>query len=261
MTDDLAERQGRKADGAGQDALAALTRSARRELAVEGFAVLPGNLIGGMVPAAGELSFTRLWDELGPDTELWDGGCYRSRRYGRLRAVPSLSGHVFTPMPHAPFCQNAAYLPGYQGRQRHFAPIPPEVLSCPAITGLVGIDLAIVQDLVPAGSQWIIGLHMIRIVAEPGAPGLPTPEGRHRDGHDFIGMHLISRSDCVGGESVIYRDGLPSYRTSLATRLDSLLVDDAVLTHEVTPIAAAGGDKSGTRDMVIVDLNIDGDAQ
>jgi|SRR5580658_9444102 hypothetical protein len=259
MIDNAAEPQGRNVGLAGQAPLGGFTESARRELAGEGFAVVPGDLLGKLVPAACEPGFTKLWDELEPDAELCDGGCYRFRRYGRLRAVLRPGGYALTPLPHAPFRQDATYLPGYQGRQRHFAPIPAHVLSGPAISELAGADLAVVSDLVQA-RQWVIGLHMIRVVAEPGAPGLPTPEGRHRDGHDYIGMHLIGRSGCAGGESVIYRDGRAPHRTTLATRLDSLLVDDGVLTHEVTPIAAVGAE-AATRDTLLIDLNVDHDGQ
>ena len=123
----------------------------------------------------------------------------------------------------------------------------------PAITGLVALDLSVVTRQTQATS-WIAGLHMIRVVADGDSPGLPTPEGRHRDGHDFIGMHLVSRRSCSGGMSVIYRPGEPPVELTLASPLDSFIVDDDAITHEVTPIAAVGD--RGVRDTLLVDLNI-----
>ena len=116
------------------------------------------------------------------------------------------------------------------------------------------VNLSVVTVLTPA-TRWIVGVHMVRVVARIGAPGQPTPEGRHRDGHDYVGMHLMGRRDCAGGQSVMFRVGREPVRLTLVECLDSLIVDDAALTHEVTAIAADGGE--GVRDTLLVDLNVE----
>ena len=72
-------------------------------------------------------------------------------------------------------------------------------------------------------------------------------------------MHLLRRDGCRGGTSLIYTSGgaLPDVELPLLEPLDSLLVDDTELEHEVTQIE--GVDLRGVRDMLLVDLNPAGD--
>jgi hypothetical protein len=224
------------------------------DLCTLGFAALASHDVARLVPPASTAAFRGFWDALEPDGELPGGASYRLRRYGRLRAEITAEGVEFTALPHAAFRQDASHIPDYGGRERVFSPIPAEVMLDPAITGLVALDLSVVTRHRPAAA-WIAGLHMVRVVADSASPGRPTPEGRHRDGHDYIGMHLVSRRSCSGGVSIIYRPGEPPVELTLAAPLDSVIVDDGAITHEVTPIAAAGGG-GGVRDTLLVDLNI-----
>jgi hypothetical protein len=221
-------------------------------VADEAFAVLPGRDLAALLPATGFAQFHACWESLELDKEL-GGATYRYRRYGRLLAEDEPDGVRFTPLPHVAFQQDAAFIPDYGGRARLFSPIAMPVLLDPVMTSLVAVDMAIVTSAGAKARRWEIGLHMIRIVARPAEPGLPTPEGRHRDGHDFVGMHLLGRAHCRGGESVVYREGMPPVRLTLTNPLDSMVVSDSRLTHEVTQLVADG--QAGIRDMLLVDLN------
>ncbi len=222
-------------------------------LAAEGFVAVPGGELATMISAQDIDGLARHWEQLGLDETLLDGK-YRYRRYGRLLAECDSPGRRrFTPLPHAPFRQAAEHVPNYGGRDRLFSPISQESLLDPALLGLVAADLAVAEGAADQVGRWEVGLHMVRVVAVPGVPGSPTPEGRHRDGHDFVGMHLLERSRCSGGESTLYRDGRPPAQMTLSRRLDSLIVADTQLTHEVTPVVADGG--TGVRDMLLVDVN------
>ncbi|MFI6376429.1 2OG-Fe dioxygenase family protein [Streptomyces sp. NPDC050546] len=217
----------------------------------EGYAVLRGKRPGDGTPAAELASFQALWDDLVLDENLTGGNTYRFRRYGRVWGVTTADGAEFTPLPHTAFQQSAEHIPIHMGRARLFEPIAPEHLLHPVLHRLLADDLR----LIAAGDdrrEWEIGLHMVRTVAGE-TPGLPTPEGRHRDGHDYIGMHLMNRRDCTGGESIVYREGLPDTRLTLTDPLDGMVVIDAAIMHEVTPIAATTG--QGVRDMLLVDYN------
>ncbi|MDR6593977.1 2OG-Fe dioxygenase family protein [Saccharothrix longispora] len=205
-------------------------------------------------PEGGDFArFRETWEDLELDGALVDGGCYRYRRYGRLRAVRTADGISLSALPHAAFRQDG--IPMWRGDERMFAPIRPAALADACLHALVTADLA-AADLVRTSPEWTVGLHLIRIIALDGETGLPTPEGRHRDGHAFVGMHLLRRENSAGGVSTVYRDGRPDVRFTLESPLDSVLVDDTAVWHEVSPIAVrdrAGG--RAVRDMLLVDIN------
>jgi hypothetical protein len=237
------------------DASSQADRLARR-LGERGYLPVRAAELAERLVGAGLESFREEWESLPPDRELVDGGRYRFRRFGRLRAGRAPAGElVLGALPHAPFQQDARHIPLYGGRARTFSPISPAVLEHPALHAIVAFDLEIVSRLAPDVPAWVVGLHMVRIVAEPAGTGSPTPEGRHRDGHRYVGMHLLRRVDCHGGASLIYTSGSPTpdVELTMLEPLDSLIVDDTELEHEVTRIEGVG--RRGVRDMLLVDLN------
>jgi hypothetical protein len=68
-------------------------------------------------------------------------------------------------------------------------------------------------------------------------------------------MHLMDRHDCGGGVSIVEASDGTIVELTLEHRLDTVVVEDAAVTHEVTPIRAARGAAEGHRDMLLVDLN------
>lgn len=195
--------------------------------------------------------FRDQWNHLAPDDAMADGGSYRLRRYSRLRATPDEDGYRLSLLPHAAFQQDT--VGNWRAGARVFAPIPEETLLGPLLRRLVVTDLQVVSG--PQPMPWTVGVHLVRIVASEHEPGRPTPEGRHRDGHRFVGMHLLRRDNCIGGQSTICRaDGVRS-RLTLQQPLDSLIVDDTAVWHEVSPISPLPGAATGLRDMLLVDLN------
>ncbi|MEU3627961.1 hypothetical protein BS329_36150 [Amycolatopsis coloradensis] len=222
-------------------------------LAADGFVRLSETHFPIDVLDAEFAEFRACWEELKQDDQLVDGGFYRYRRYGRLRAVSTDAGLSLSPLPHQPFRQDS--IPMWREHERTFAPIPPATLANRCLHALVSTDVTLAST-VRDNPEWTVGLHLIRIVARTGESGLPTPEGRHRDGHSFVGMHLLRKENSAGGESSIYRDGHPDVRFTLADPLDSVLVDDTALWHEASPISVR--DRTGgraVRDMLLVDLN------
>jgi len=222
-------------------------------LAGEGFVRLSGQDFPVDTGGTAFAEFRAGWEDLVLDGALVDGGSYRYRRYGRLAAVPSGAGFDLTPLPHTAFRQDG--IPMWRSNDRLFAPIESAFLDNLCLRELVTTDLALAARI-RSSPEWTVGLHLIRIVAVAGEPGLPTPEGRHRDGHSFVGMHLVRRENSAGGESAIYRDGLPDVRFTLRDPLESVLVDDTAVWHEASPISIldpAGG--RTVRDMLLVDVN------
>ncbi|MCX4820762.1 2OG-Fe dioxygenase family protein [Streptomyces sp. NBC_01142] len=215
-----------------------------------GFTVLEGANLRPLLSADELDAFSRFWNDLPLDEALIDGGKYRYRRYGRLRVEIGGDGPEFEVLPHKTFRQDG--IPLWKGADREFAPIEEKALLHPGMTALVGFDTELATTI-SGQRSWELGIHQIRMVARRDEVGLPTPEGRHRDGHCYIGMHLIRREDCIGGESTVYPENGEAARLTLTDPLDSIFVDDRLVTHEVSPTQAVS--ETGIRDMLLVDIN------
>ena len=99
--------------------------------------------------------------------------------------------------------------------------------------------------------------HPFRIDTTDGI-GRPTPEGAHRDGVDLVAVFLLSRHAVKGGETRVFdADGPNGQRFTLSEPWSVLLLDDARVIHETTPIQplVAG---SGHRDTLVITLRAQG---
>ena len=67
--------------------------------------------------------------------------------------------------------------------------------------------------------------------------GRPTPEGAHRDGVDLVAVILVGREGVKGGETRVFdADGPAGLRFTMSEPWSLLLLDDARVIHESTPI-------------------------
>ena len=227
----------------------------RRDIAGQGFAWLPRS--AWSITSSLQPHWQRLcedWDHLEPDRYLQGGAKFRLRRYGRYRW--SAASDVLAVIPNEPYFQPKDENPYAGGVARSFAPLLPDTAANPFLHALVRSTFAC---LPVAGDKlrnaWEVRIHQIRIVASPGEPGLPAPEGIHQDGTDFLTLHLVRRQNVEGGETTIYDlDRRPIWRHTLREALDSLILEDPGILHGVTPVHPADGRAPGTRDMLGVDF-------
>jgi hypothetical protein len=235
--------------------LIATDRSARREIAGQGFAWIPRAAwsIGPQL----DPHWQRLcedWDHLELDRHLEHGAKFRLRRYGRYYWSPT--SNELMPLPHEPYFQPVDENSYAGGIARDFAPLLPDTVHNPFLHALVRSTFAclpIADDR--QGKTWEVRIHQIRVVASPKAPGLPAPEGIHQDGTDFLTLHLVGRHNIDGGESTMYDlDRNPIQRRTMQETLDSLILEDPRIMHGVTPVHSADGRTLGTRDLMGVDF-------
>lgn len=185
------------------------------------------------------------WDALPPDNYLKDGGRYRRRRHSCFVA----DGSAIRQVPHRAHWQPVEYNALHGGMQRWFEPMEPEVVAQPAWPRLLAAMAHVATDL--KGSQaWSIEAHQFRIDTEGGI-GRPTPEGAHRDGVDLVAVFLLARAGIKGGETRVFEaDGPAGQRFTLTEPWSALLLDDARVIHETTPIQPVEG--RGHRDTLVV---------
>jgi hypothetical protein len=190
------------------------------------------------------------WLDLPPDAHLKDGGRYRRRRHV-CYVLDSEGLRATKPRAH---WQPLEYNALHGGMARWFEPVLPQVAEQPgwqALLVALGRVFSETLELQPAPT-WFIEAHQFRIDTTDGI-GRPTPEGAHRDGVDFVAVILIGRHAIKGGETRVFEaDGPSGQRFTLTEPWSALLLDDARVIHESTPIQPLVAGGSGWRDTLVV---------
>ena len=137
---------------------------------------------------------TRSFSEIPEDTYLKQTFCYRKRCYGTGR----VENDTFTWDQKAPSFVQSESLNKYTGGViRQFHPISQAIRE--------DIEKKIVYTaygFLPR-VDYSVGIHQIRIVANELNQGMPTPEGIHQDGFDFVTVSCIDTANVSGGISFI----------------------------------------------------------
>jgi hypothetical protein len=171
------------------------------------------------------------WDDLAPDNYLKDGGRYRRRRHSCFVQ----DGETLTQTAHRAHWQPVEYNALHGGMRRMFEPVEPATVAHPGwrkLLAALGRECTKVRGTHP----WFVEAHQFRIDTTDGI-GRPTPEGAHRDGVDWVAVILIGREGIKGGETRIFEaDGPNGKRFTMTEPWTLLLLDDATVIHESTPI-------------------------
>jgi len=185
------------------------------------------------------------WDDLAVDTYLRDGGRYRRRRH----ACFVQDDDALVQAPPRAHWQSEDYNALHGGMHRWFEPVADATLAAPAWSGLIeGFGRLFAQ--LRGQRRWYVEAHQFRIDTADGI-GRPTPEGAHRDGVDFVVVLLVDRVDIKGGETRVFEaDGTQGQRFTLGQPWSALLLDDARVIHESTPIQPRDG--VGHRDTLVL---------
>lgn len=224
--------------------------SALDELSRQGYAFIRADELAGVlhVDAAGLRALEASWEALPRDEYLRDGGRYRFRRYACFIQSFGTGGSLIQ-QPHRAHWQPTSYNALHGGLERWFEPIDGAVAGSPAWNQLVRSIGHFFRQLRPV-ERWYIEAHQFRIDTADGI-GRPTPEGAHRDGVDFVALVLIQRRNVRGGETRVFdAHGPNGVRFTMQEPWSLLLMDDARVIHETTPIQPDGA--GGVRDTLVL---------
>jgi hypothetical protein len=195
--------------------------------------------------------FRHDWDTLPPDAHLKDGGRYRRRRHASFVVTPNEVELV----AHRAHWQPVSYNALHGGMLRWFDPMLATTVAQPAWKQLLAALGVLSTSLHPDTTRWYVEAHQFRIDTTDGI-GRPTPEGAHRDGVDLVAIFLVDRVGVKGGETRVFEaDGPHGERFTLTQPWSLLLLDDARVIHETTPIQPV--DAPGHRDTLVVTLRAD----
>jgi len=222
-----------------------------KTIARQGFAVLDAAALEACTGCAlADLAaLTPSWDTLARDQYLKDGGRYRLRRHACYRQ----QSQALTDVGQRPHWQPLEYNALHGGLERWFEPVEQSISNSPAWRGLItGLGLACARAGGMPAADWFIEAHQFRIDTTDGI-GRPTPEGAHRDGVDFVAVLLIDRVAIKGGETRVFESsGRHGQRFTLSEPFSVLLLDDARVIHESTPIQPIEPAHSGHRDSLVI---------
>jgi len=192
--------------------------------------------------------WNRFWDELPPDAYLRDGGRYRRRRHGSF----VLDGAQLDAVPRRAHWQPVDYNALHGGFERWFEPLDPKLADDPAWPRLLQA-LGRCASALRGVQRWFIEAHAFRIETGTEGIGRPTPEGAHRDGVDLVAVILVARRNVKGGETRVFdARGPQGLRFTLAEPFSVLLLDDARVIHETTPIQPQDAALPAQRDTLVL---------
>ena len=197
-------------------------------------------------------SFAQSWNDLVLDTYMRDEGRYRKRRHAAFEVTASGSITALAAQPHY---QSVDYNPLNGGIARHFAPILPANSSNPLFLELLQRFVELVQPLCADVKSWLAEAHQFRIEPTPDAAGLPTPEGVHRDGVDYVLVLMVARENIAAGTTTVHlADGLEVGSFTLSQPLEAVWLDDRRIFHGVTAVHARDPELPAYRDVLVLTL-------
>lgn len=178
------------------------------------------------------------------------GEVYRHRSMSRFRVSEDASVEQ---LPAMPLYQSNDINPleGYGGIYRDYAELPESLVAAPAFKQLVDVWLR----TLPEGCE-TFSVHHIRTKA----PGSPVPEGRHRDGYEFVGLCILQR------DGVDPKSGLTQFWNRESDELifegvlgegDFAIFDDRDHLHYTSEVTAeqkngaGAGEATAVRDVLI----------
>ena len=196
------------------------------------------------------MALTPDWASLPPDEFLRDGGRYRFRRHASFR----VQGDAVQQVPHRAHWQPVKYNALHGGMERWFAPMLAHTTQLAVWQQLIAKLAQLSQQLFapdPA-EPCFVEAHQFRIDTASGI-GRPTPEGAHRDGVDLVAVFLVGREGVKGGAPRVFEASGPSgLRFTLTEPWSLMLLDDARMIHESTPIQPLDEARHGARDTLVV---------
>jgi len=158
-------------------------------------------------------------------------------------------------VPHRAHWQSVDYNALHGGIERRFEPIQAQLASSPAWQSLL-LGMAHVLSSLKPVTTWFVEAHEFRIDTTDGI-GRPTPEGAHRDGHDFVAVFILDRVAIKGGETRVFEaNGSAGLRFTLSQPWSLLLMNDERMIHESTPIQPTG--VHGHRDTLVLTYRSNG---
>lgn len=195
-------------------------------------------------------AFSASWNDMPLDAYMADGGRYRRRRHAVFAVAADV--HIAR-QTHQPHYQSVDYNTLNGGVERWFEPITDFAGNSESLHAILRFCGATFGALAPEVARWHVETHQFRIEARADMQGLPTPEGMHRDGVDYVLVLLVHRHNIASGTTTIHApDGSSLGSFTLTHPFDATLIDDARVFHGVTAVEPLDASQPAHRDVLVV---------
>lgn len=214
--------------------------------------ILPSDITLSVNEISDLESLKNSWNYLHLDKYMKNNDSYRRRSFGRFHV--DLQEDKIISLPDTIFFQGLDINTYAGGISRDLPPMSDEVRKNPVVHKLIKNSLlAFIRYSGNTSKRWDVAVHQFRIESKPGLTGNPTPEGIHKDGHTFISMHLINRTNVVGGMSEIYdKNKNKISEITMKNLLESILLDDMEMYHAATEVLPQE-ESHAYRDIMVID--------
>jgi len=195
-------------------------------------------------------NFKKLWNNLSQDNYMADGGKYRYRRYSVIICLDNFELVFLPPEPHF---QKIIYNNLNGDVYRYYEPFEESGLRSNFLKSAIITSCKIFNQIRGKKLNWRVECHQFRITPLPNEQGFPTPEGKHRDGREFVLIMLIDRKNIRGGVTRIYNnDNLLIKKLTMKRSQECIFLDDNNVLHEVSPIRYLKKGQIGYRDVIVL---------
>lgn len=129
-----------------------------------------------------------------------------------------------------------------------------EFINNPLLQRILVTDIKIVEDLLDKQSDYMINIHLFRVVSNDGKIS-PTTSGIHRDGMDLICMHYINSENIHPVVSKLYTDNSPEdeiLSIRMNNFLEGLIVNDELLYHSASEVQQLNLEQVAFRDLLLI---------
>jgi len=201
------------------------------------------------------LSLSIDYADLPIDDYLPNNGKYRRRRYGRYYFLPATE--ELARLPHEDYFQDTDINNVTGGIVRKFAPLLDTTFENDFLQELIRFDFRqfpVAESML--SDPWDVHVHLVRVTANAGEDGHPTPEGIHKDGAEFVTVHLAELVNANGGDASIYdndKNHLASFRLNQV--MDFYVFNDDMLWHKADPITPKSEAHQAIRSILTFDYH------
>ncbi|HIB85308.1 MAG TPA: hypothetical protein EYO59_12135, partial [Chromatiaceae bacterium] len=170
---------------------------------------------------------------------------HRQRRFSQFRVTHTDAGWTHKLLPRRAHIQDRTYNHAVGGILRYLQPLQ--------IDATAVIDCARRAFRQQRGSDWHVDVHQWRMNCPLANQVESVPEGLHRDGHQFVAIFVINRSNISGAVTCVQDASGNTLFKDVVDSGQGMILDDRRALHHTSELVAPLLD--GHRDIFVICAN------